>query len=163
MKNDFIFRKAEIKDLEGILELNFKLFKREYKNFDESLDLNWTYKNKSYFKNRIVENDGFVKIIENKNKIIGYLCGGVRPSEGLDYRKKANYAELENMLIEKRFRGKGLGTKLTKDFVSWCKKNKIDCLSVTASAKNKPTIDFYKKLGFKAYDLTLEMNINRAY
>jgi len=161
MKNDFIFRKANIKDLKEILRLNLKLFKEEYKNFDKSLNLNWTYKNAEYFKNRIIKNDGFVEVVESKEKIIGYLCGGTRALEGLDYRKKAKYAELENMLIEKIFRSKGLGAKLVKHFISWCEKNKIDCLSVIASAENKPTIEFYRKLGFENYDLILEMNINK--
>jgi len=161
MENDFTFREAEIRDLKEILRLNFELFKKEYKEFDKSLNLNWTYKNRKYFKNRIIKKGGFVKVVENKGKIIGYLCGGIRTLEGLDYRKEVSYAELENMFIEKKFRGKGLGAKLLKDFINWCKRNKIDCLSVTASAENKLTVGFYRKLGFKDYDLTLEMKISK--
>lgn len=161
MKNDFIFREAGVKDLDEILRLNFALFKKEYKEFDKSLNLNWTYKNKKYFKNKIIKKDGFVKVVENKRKIIGYLCGGIGTLKELDCRKKAKYAELENMFIEKKFRGKGLGAKLTRDFISWCEENKVNYLSVTASAENKLTIEFYRKLGFKDYDLTLEMKINK--
>ena len=158
MEDSFNIRKAIIKDLKEILRLSLELFKKEYKEFDKSLNLNWTYKEgKKYFKDKIIKKDGFVEVVEHKGKTIGYLCGGI--SERLFYRKKARYAELENMLIEKEFRGKSLGTKLTKDFINWCKKNKVDYISVKASAGNKLAINFYRKLGFEDYDLTLEMNL----
>jgi len=160
MKNNFLFRKAKIKDLRDILRLNFELFKKEYREFDKSLNLNWTYKEgKKYFRNRIVKKDGFVEVIENKERIIGYLCGGI--TKRLFFRKKAKYAELENMLIGKKFRGKGLGTKLTRDFINWCKKSKVDYIIVVASAQNKPTHKFYRKCGFKDYDLTLQLKIKK--
>ncbi len=98
-------------------------------------------------------------VIENNGKIIGYLCGGI--SSKLSFRKKAKYAELENMLIEKKFRGKGLGAKMTKDFLKWCKRNKVDYVSVTASAKNESALQFYKKQGFKGYDLKLEIKLTK--
>jgi len=155
MADKFIIRKAKTRDLEGVLRLNLELFKKEYREFDKSLDLNWTYKRgKKYFRDRIVKKDGFVEVIENKGEIIGYLCGGI--TRGLFYRKKSKYAEMEDMLIEKKFRSKGLGTKLTRDFINWCKNNKVNYISATASVENKSAINFYKNLGFEEYNLTLE-------
>lgn len=160
MKNSFIVRRANIRDLKDVLRLNFELFKKEYQEFDRSLSLNWTYtEGKKYFKDRIIKKDGFVEVVENRGKIIGYLCGGI--SKGLPFRKKARYAELENTLIIKRFRGKGLGAKLTRNFVDWCKGNKIDYITVTASSRNKASINFYRNLGFRDYDLVLEINLTK--
>ncbi len=154
--NNFIFRKATAKDLKAILGLNFDLFKKEYREFDKTLDLKWTHtKGKKYFRDRISKKDGFVEVVENKREIIGYLCGGI--SQRQSFRRSAKYAGLENMLILKKFRNKGLGTKLTRDFINWCKNNKVDYISVTASAQNKMGIKFYKKHGFKEYDLTLQI------
>lgn len=155
-----IIRKAETGDLKGILALNFDLFKKEKKEFDKSLDMEWTYgrKGRDYFKMRISGKGGLAVVAENDGKIIGYLCGAFKDNY---YRVKANYAELENMIVEKKFRGKGIGTKLTKEFFKWCESNKIGYISVTASAKNKPTIDFYRSMGFKDYDLTLEMKCRK--
>lgn len=161
MENRFLIRKAIPRDLKDILRLNSDLFKKEYREFDKSLDLKWTYSKvgKKYFKNRIIKKDGFVEVIENNRKIIGYLCGGI--SRRLSFRKEGKYAELENMLIEKKFRGKGLGIKITKDFLKWCKRNKIDYVSVMASAKNENTLQFYRKQGFKDYDLKLEIRLTK--
>jgi ribosomal protein S18 acetylase RimI-like enzyme len=161
MKNNFEIRKANIKDLKHILKLNHELFKEEFKKFDKTLNLNWAYSNeaKKYFKERITKKNGFAEIVENDGKIIGYFCGGI--SERLFYRKKAKYARLDNMLIDKKFRGKNLGTKLVKNFMEWCKKNKVDYISVDVSSGNEKSVNFYKKLGFKDYDLTLEMKIKK--
>jgi len=62
---------------------------------------------------------------------------------------------------KKKFRGKGLGSKLTKDFIDWCKKNKVNYISVTASNQNKSALNFYRNSGFKDYELTLEMILNQ--
>ncbi len=158
MRNNFLIRRANIEDFRDILRLNSDLFKKEYREYDKSLDLGWTYKDgKKYFKDRIIKKSGFVEIAEAKGKIIGYLCGGI--SERKLYHKKEKYTELENMLIKNRFRGQGIGAKLTNDFINWCKKDKVNYIVVTASVQNKQAIDFYRKLGFRDYDLTLEMVI----
>jgi len=154
----FNIRKAKPEDLKSILKLNFALFKKEYKEFDKTLDLNWpTREGKNYFKDRIKKSDGFVEIVEKNKKIIGYLCGGI--CDRISYRKTAKCAELENMFIDKKFRNRGLGFIMTKDFIEWCKDKKVDYISTRASAQNKLSIKFYRNLGFKEYDLILEKKI----
>ena len=49
-------RKAKLDDLDDILALNFKLFKKEYKEYDKRLDINWTYGiGKKFFRDRIID------------------------------------------------------------------------------------------------------------
>lgn len=161
MKNQFTIKKATIKDLDDILRLNFDLFKKEYKEFDKSLDMKWTYsrEGKKYFKDRIIKRDGFVEVLKYNGEIIGYLAGGLVKKK--DYRINAKYAEVENMLIEKKYRGQGLGAQLMKNFINWCKGNKVDYISLTASAGNKYAIEFYRTMGFKDYNLTLERKLKK--
>ncbi len=160
IKNKFLIRKTQMEDMKDILGLNYDLFKKEHKEYDKSLDLEWTYGDGTkYFRDRIVKRGGFAEIAEVGGEIVGYLCGGI--SVRKLYRKKGKYAELENMLIKSEFRGRGIGTQLTNDFINWCKKNKVSHIAVTASAQNKQAIDFYRKLGFRDYDLTLEMVIRK--
>jgi GNAT superfamily N-acetyltransferase len=140
--------------------LNFKKIKEEYRNFDKSLNLNWTQKEgKGCIKNMIVKKDGFVEVIENKGKIIGYLYG--RVTEGYFFCKKAKYAELESILVKEKFRGKNLGIKLVKDFISWCKKNKVKHIIVEPYTRDKGVLKFYKKAGFKNYSMVLKIETNK--
>ncbi len=155
MQKTFVIREAKIKDLPFILGLNLELFKKEYKEYDKTLNLAWTHKEgESYFKKRIIGKDGIVLVVENNKKIIGYLCGGISKREF--YRGKGVYVELENMFIEKEFRRSGIGARLGKKFIKWCQNKKPNRISVKVSAQNKEAKKFYEKMGFREYDLILE-------
>lgn len=149
-------RVARAQDLKMILDLNFKLFQKEYREYDKSLNLHWTNskQGKKYFQWRVNKSDGFVEVAEFNEKVVGYIAGGL--SERKFYRKRAVYAELENMFVEEKHRSKGIGKIFVKDFLKWCVKKKVDYISVTASAENIRAIDFYRKCGFKNYNITLE-------
>lgn len=150
-------RKANIRDLGDILSLNLDLFKREYREYDKRLNLKWTYGKvgKSYFKKRVSGKNGFVLVAEDAGEIIGYLCGSVQKCP-YDYRIIRRFAELENMIVNKKFRGKGIGEKLVQKFLKWCKDEKVNVISVNSSIQNEKGIAFYRKMGFKDYSLTLE-------
>ena len=63
------------------------------------------------------------------------------------------------MFIKDSCRGYGVGKALVNEFKMYCKSKGINDLIVTASAKNKSAINFYKKNGFEEFNLTLTMNI----
>lgn len=160
MKNfeKILIRKAGIDDLGDILRLNFDLFKMEYRKYDKSLNMKWTYgkKGREFFKKRILGKEGFVEVAEIDGRIVGYICGGFRERSA---RIKARYAELENMLIDKNFRGKRIGAAMVEDFLFWCKRKKANYVNVTAAAGNAEAIEFYRFFGFQDYRLALEKKI----
>ena len=63
------------------------------------------------------------------------------------------------MLVLKEYRGQGIGTKLVKSFIAWCKLKKVGRVRVVASAQNIAAIGFYRQNKFKDYSLILESNI----
>jgi len=154
-----IFRKATLKDLNEIQKLNLMLFKKEYKEYDKSLNLKWTFSKAGtkYFSDRITKKSGCAIIALSDNKIVGYLVGGITSIQA--YRNPSITAELENMLVLEEYRSKQIGTLLYKKFLQWCKTKDIKLLRVEASAQNILGINFYKKNGFKEYSVILESNI----
>ena len=150
-------RKAEMKDLESIRKLNQELFMNENKNFDNTIDVDWSLGNehKKDYINAIKNNFCFVAL--DGKKIVGYVVGYVRKSE--TYRNIGKLAELDNMSILEEYRSKGIGSKLVEEFKKWAKSQNVDRLRVTASAGNIGAIKFYKKEGFEDYDLTFEQEI----
>ena len=151
-------RKATIKDVDDILRLNFELFKKERREYDKLLDMSWTYgEGKKYFQRRIIRKDGFVAVAEHKGKCGGYLCGGIDKMES--YRIQKKHAELENMFLERKFRGQGIGRRIVEMFFDWCRKNRVEYVSVSASFANSEGVHFYEKLGFKGYATVLEMKL----
>jgi len=156
-----IIRKATIKDLKSVQELNLLLFEKEISDYnDKTLDDNWTFSETGtkYYENKIIDDDSFVVVAEEDGKIIGYLAGGI--CENHAYRKPEKMAELENTLVLEQYRGKGIGGKLMDAFADWCNLQKIERIRVSASAPNKKGIVFYKKNGFKEYDIILERKLN---
>lgn len=159
MLKKVIVRKATGSDIEQIISLNLELFKREYKHFDDTLDIKWPHREgKKYFLDKIKDPNGFLVVAERNGKLIGYLSGGLSDREA--YRRIKKPAELENMIVSKGSRSKGVGGMLVKDFIRWCKSKKIDNILVIASSQNKRAINFYKNAGFKNYDTALRMWTN---
>lgn len=153
-------RRATLKDLKNVQDLNLALFEKEIKDFDPSLDLGWTFSKAGtkYFKWRITDKAyGGIWVAFDKGEMIGYLSGGITKAE--NYRKLPRMAELENTFVKKEYRSKGIGQKLFKEFTRWCKVHKVKMLRVEASAQNKKAIAFYRKSGFKDYNIILERKI----
>ena len=160
MVNDVIkVRIAKLSDLKNIQELNSMLFIKEIKEFDSTLNPDWTFSvnGTKYFSEAINSSNSCVLVSVFKNKIIGYLLGSIQDIES--YRKISKIAEIENMLVLDEFRGKNIGSKLINEFMKWCNNKKVTRLKVVASAMNNKAINFYKKHGFKDYSLTLEKDL----
>ena len=156
---DINIKEATIENLKDIQDLNLALFKKEHNEYDDTLNLNWTFgkEGTDYFKKRIIEDNGYALVAESDGKIVGYLVGAISKAEF--YRTISKIAEVENMLILEEYRSKGIGNELMDKFFSWCKSKGADRIKVVASAQNIKAINFYKKNGFLDYNLTLERNI----
>jgi ribosomal protein S18 acetylase RimI-like enzyme len=70
------------------------------------------------------------------------------------------YGEINNMLIDDKYRNHGVGKALVDKFKKYCADRNIQNLKVVASAKNKDAIEFYKKQGFNEFDITLTMSMD---
>lgn len=152
-------RPATLEDLLEIQKLNSMLFKKEHKEFDSLLDLNWTFSEAGtkYYQDRITKDDGCVLAAVVDGKIVAYLCGGL--IKGEEYRILPITAELENTFVLDDFRSKGIGKQLYNDFINWCKTKNVKKVRVEASALNELAIKFYRNNNFKDYSLVLESDI----
>ena len=155
MKN-IVIRQATLNDLQSIQYLNYELFKLEKENFDSTLIIDWplSEEGKSYFEN-LIKNEYVIIAVEDEN-IIGYLAGTINEKGSYELLQ---YGEINNMLVDNSYRGSGIGKQLINCFKEYCKTKNITNLKVVASAKNINAIEFYKKQGFKNFDITLTMNM----
>lgn len=158
--NNLSIRKALITDLEIIQKLNQKLCVKENKEYDSTINSNYSFtkEGEEYFKSRIEETDSFVLIVEENKHYIGYLVGAIVISE--NYRNISKIAEVENMYIDNDFQGKGIGSELIKQFEDWCVKNNVKRIRYVASAKNNEAIKFYKKTGAEELNVILEKKLD---
>ena len=134
---------ATIKNLKDIQELNHQLYIKENKEFDSTINKNFSIQKsgENYFKKRIKNDCTLIATVDGKT--IGYLVGAI--SEVSDYRSILKLAEAENMFVLEEYRSLGVGKKLMNEFVKWCKSNKIKRMRVVASAQNIQAIKFRNK------------------
>ena len=153
-----IIRKANLNDLEDILNLSRSLLKYE-KTFDETIDVDWFDHGDGtdFVKERILNGDGVVFVAVENNKIIGYLVGG--SVEADSYRTVRHLAEIEEIMVDASYRGLSTGSKLIEEFFNWSKDKGFSRMRVVVSATNIRTISLYKRLQFIDHDMILERQI----
>ncbi len=149
-------RKATLKDLKAIKQLNIELFK-DNKKYDKELDIDWAKKHPSYYKKIIIEKKNITLVAEEENKIVGYITGFISKID--DDTKLKRVAEADNMFILKEFRGKGIGSKLFKEFINRVKNKKLKVVRLSAYSSNLRAIKLYHELGFKDYFVSMEKRI----
>ncbi|MBI2103671.1 GNAT family N-acetyltransferase [Candidatus Woesebacteria bacterium] len=154
---DLVIRKAKLKELKIVQDLNHELFIHD-KKFDKTLDQNWSYKEgKNYFKKAIEEDHALCLVAEHEGEIVGYLAAFIYRFESY---LKIRRAEIENMFVIKAFRGKGVGSELVKEYFKWCKDKNIKIGRVATFDRNTSALGFYGKMGFKIKGIKLEKNIS---
>lgn len=148
---------ATIKNLRDIQNLNHQLCIKENKEFDATINKDYPLEQsgEKYFKERIKNGCALVAITDGK--VGGYLVGAIIEHE--DYRNISKLAEAENMFVLEEYRSSGIGKKLFNEFIKWCKSKGAKRIRAVASVQNTKAIEFYKREGFKEYNLTLEKEI----
>jgi len=151
-------RKAKLSELPVVQELNSLLFVSDSAH-DPLLNLDWPKQEvgENYFKDKITGKSGVCFVAIADKKIVGYLAGSA-DSIAPEYRN-AIVGNLNNMLVLKDYRGKGVGTKLIAKFTKWCKAMGVEKCSVSAYANNTDAVAFYRKCGFYDYSVRLEIDL----
>ena len=136
-----IIRKAKLKDLKFINQLDKEsvaYHKRLNKKFYTLSKTDWNIKIKS--QKRATSNPNHIILVVEKNKkIIGYVW----------IAKGIKKCIIQELVISKDFRIKGIGKKLIKKGLNLLKRRGYKIFEVKVLTKNKEAIKFYKKIGFK--------------
>jgi len=150
------YRIATIKDLAIVQELNNKLFILETEKHDPHLVKDWPFSDAGtkYFES--IVKDGFVIIAFDGKTPIGYLAGA--KSKAYSYSNLI-VAELDNMFVEQEYRGHGVGKLLFQQFKDWVKAQDISRIKVSAYAKNKSALAFYRSVGFEDFAIHLHCKV----
>jgi len=82
---------------------------------------------------------GICIVAELDKEIVGFLLAN------LNERTHCSY--LIYCITKPKYRGKGIGTMLMKEWFRICRKNKVTYLDTYAPSFNKKTVTFYQKMG----------------
>lgn len=82
-------------------------------------------------------------VAEVEGELVGILVFQSPP------RKRLSHTGTFGMMVDKRFRGKGIGQALIRELLTWAKQNQhIEKVSLSVFATNESAIALYKKMGF---------------
>ena len=146
------FREANIDDLSQLLDLEQKVIESE-RPFNSSIKTKET----SYYdiENFISDNDTYLIIIEDADKIIATGYAQIRRSKGsLDHDI---HSYLGFMYVSPDFRGKGINKALVEQLISWSKSKGVQVAYLDVYSGNASAIKAYEKSGFEPSLLEMKL------
>ena len=150
---NIIFRQAIKEDLTELIKLlaDDALGKSRE---DTSIPINKGYLNAFEKINNDPNNE--LIIVEENQKVIGMLQLTFIP-----YLTHIGSTRclIEGVRIDKRYRGKGLGTQTFKWAIQYAKKKDCSIVQLTSNKQRKNAIKFYENLGFVATHEGFKLNI----
>jgi len=72
-------------------------------------------------------------------KVVGFICGSINGEKE---------ARIMILVVDKEYRGQGIGRKLLELFEEEAKKLKVEKMRLEVKTSNKVAISLYKKIGF---------------
>jgi len=140
-----------------IRDLNLQLYHHDFK-FDKELNLKHPLSKAGteYYRSRITNPMFAVYVADQNGKLVGYVIGS---SENKFRYRKGITGELENMFVLPIVRRQGVGRFLVKKLAVWLKSRQVDRIYVSAYIKSREAVAFYQAIGFKPWEMGLEMNV----
>jgi len=86
--------------------------------------------------------NGYVSKVYKKGKLVG--MGWIFPRQTLLRRQ----AVVEDMIVDEKYRGQGLGEKILLDLIRWAKGERVEVIELTTNSKRVAANSLYKKVGF---------------
>jgi len=62
---------------------------------------------------------------------------------------------LEDVIVRREYRGRGLGKQLIEHVLNWAKQRGMERVTLLADRDNRPALDFYSKQGFEPSHMTV--------
>lgn len=85
---------------------------------------------------------GYVSKVEKEGETMG--MGWIFPRQTMLRRQ----AVVEDMIVNKKYRGQGLGEKILLDLIDWARKQGIETVELTTNPKRVAANSLYQKVGF---------------
>ncbi|OGM20442.1 hypothetical protein A2714_01275 [Candidatus Woesebacteria bacterium RIFCSPHIGHO2_01_FULL_38_9] len=111
---------------------------------------------------KINKNNGKIFFAEDDSKVIGFVSGfvGTQSKENLLERVPTKVGYIEDLFVEKEYRGKHVGTNLLEKMEKYLKDKGCDSLWLEVFVPNTSAHEYYKKLGFMDREVGMLKKLN---
>jgi len=146
-------RKAIPKDFEQYFKLRKEDINEYSKIINKKINLAQDKQIKKEFEGMLKSKEHLILLAESNEKLIGYLTGSIIKN----IWQYSGY--IDDIFINKKFKRKGIGSHLIKEFIKFLKHKKIKKCKLGVNIKNKKAIKLYKKLRFKKESFEMSLKI----
>ena len=152
--------KGESKHIDALANLWLELMK-VHSEIDKNYFSN-SANNLHQYKNMLKEeisNPNFKLFVAetDSNKIIGFILAG--KSRGYSLYNSNLFCIIHDIFVINEYQSIGIGKSLINSVIDWSKSQKINKLEVSIFAKNKKSVEFYKRIGFEDLWVVKDLNI----
>ena len=90
-----------------------------------------------------------ILVAERDDEVVGMATGQsvISTAEG------TRALLVEDVVVQERHRGLGIGSRLLRTLASWAASKKISRMQLLADSNNQPALDFYARCGWRRTDL----------
>lgn len=122
------YKKAEQKDLNEIMDAI------------SDVEISQQEESKKIITERIAQNQLLCVLLDNN--IIGFLGWGTK------FQSNSEYWYLEQITIQKEYRGKGIGQNFVKYFLQFCRNNKVKKIFAHVQKHNEKSSKMFSNTGW---------------
>jgi ribosomal protein S18 acetylase RimI-like enzyme len=153
MKREFVVRKARLKDVDAIVEMNTQLL-RHHSRFEKLYLLSSKEKRvkamRQNARQRIKSKNSLALVAEESGQIAGYLTASIKNKP--EYFKANKWGHIHQLYVKPKHRKKGIAKTLFNEAIKFFRKKGAKWLEVEASVKNLSTKKTYKALGLRDFE-----------
>lgn len=112
---------------------------------------------KEYFEKVLSDANNLNYVYVENKKIVGALNATLQHTNPLPIIKPRTYYFIENLVVDKNHRRKGIAKKLFHYLTLKAKENNIDSIELNVWAFNKDAIKFYEYMGMNIKNIRMEI------
>jgi ribosomal protein S18 acetylase RimI-like enzyme len=130
---------------EGYLSEEYKSMRNKKKPLKKHIKL--------AFDKDIQQKNGKFLVVEDEDKIVGYIFGEVR-DDSHPLFKRPKTGEFNDLAVLKSYQGKGIASKLWNELENWFVKKNCEMVTLSVNINNSAQ-EIYAKWGFEKFYLRM--------
>lgn len=155
-----MIKQATINDIPVLNALNQEVQALHYKIFPKKFKPSSIADMSEIFK-KFLEDENSTSLIaySEDNEPIGYILFEDKKykESGFTFAYRSLY--IHHISLNKEFQGKGIGKKLMQEVIDRARELNIDCVELDVWSQNIKAKEFFKNLGFKAFNEKMSLDV----
>jgi len=155
-----MIRTLELKDYESAKKLVYQVHQLHLNNRPD-IYIDGNPLPIEYFEKIINDKDSFNYVYEDNGEVVGIIIASKQTSRPLQIAKTRTVYFIDDIVVDKSQRKKGIGRKLFNHLLNQAKHDNVDAIELNVWSFNENAIKFYESLGMTVKNMKMEYIINK--